>query len=356
MAFSIPTYELHVRPNYAHGSSGGTNHNAVWIFQTSSTSLSHEEGKGRIISTPLAQNGKGQSWEWWFAFEFKIDPSWDPTRQGDWGTCTFETHNDSLDQGGIGWIADFGYGTAPFQGNYTKGNYYIQLQDNFPNHLMLVLPRAAKGVWHSILIQLIFGRLDGSVSASGHPNGGKGRCRVWANGSDTPIDSGDISTLQRDTHPSTGIDTVQSRFYSNEGFYTFNTPAELIYSFSGTRVGKTLSECLGDSTITKIGDQVSNVYLGGTPNLGPSSYTTLTSRLDTDFLLPPSLGGGGAPTTLPHNGRWTDAVQWNAAGGVNTPVQDSHLGRWTAAVPWNASVEGTVLPPKTRRSLTLTPL
>ena len=302
MGFAIPTYEVHVKPNYySSADNPASNYRVVWTKHASPTTYPAPSNNGRMLQTPNSPRADlGPSgWEWWLAFEVKIDPSWDASKQGWWGTgAPANLHNTPNDvgnvngSGALGW--GWGEGTSSVQTSYVSNNWRVWAFANRPNDVLLIDDLMTKGDWHSFLVKLTLGRSDGSVSASGHPNGGNGRVLVWEDGSDTEYDSGNINTLQRAQHPVTGDWYVQTQMLVWEGFYTANSDAELILSHTAVRVGRTMAECLADSQITKVSDVVADIYDGSGTNLGPSYYTVLTSRQSTDFLLPAELGGAPA--------------------------------------------------------------
>lgn len=308
-AIIVPTYKLHVKPNYYVQSDGiAAGYRVVWVDHRSPTTNVMPNGDVRTIASPNAVHPSAvlKSWVWWLAWEMLVDPTWDPSRQGNWGTFTPNCHNSANDvgnsiHGGIGW--GFGAGTSSVQTDYIGGNLYQHIQNdftNFPSGNNLVQANLSKGVWHSVLMELTMGRIDGSVSAAGHPFSGHGRIRTWLDGSDTPVDTGPTNTLQKavknddPNSPLNGQTFVQTLMDCWSGFYSgFADSMELIISTTAVRIGRSLSECLADQPV-KVGDRVANLYDGSGTNLGPSFYETLTgaqSRTNQTFLLPPSLGG-----------------------------------------------------------------
>src|SRR3990167_2084741 len=275
MGFAIPTYEVHVKPIYSSSADNpASNYRVVWTKHASPTTYPAPSNNGRMLQTPNSPRADlGPSgWEWWLGFEGEIDPAWGASKQG-WG---------------------WGEGTSSVQTSYVSNNWRVWAFANRPNEFLVIDDLITKGDWHSFLVKLTLGRTDGSVSATGHPNGGNGRVLVWEDGSDTEYDTGNINTLQRAQHPVTGDWYVQTQLDLWEGFYTANCEAEMILSHTAIRVGRTMAECLADSQITKVADVVADIYDGSGTNLGPSFYTALTSRQSTDFLLPAELGGAPA--------------------------------------------------------------
>jgi hypothetical protein len=324
MAFAIPTYELHKQ-----AATGAT---AIWVHHTSPTIPTNTWGGIAIRSIPFAT-----SYEWWALYEFKIDTSWNTAADGAQYVLPFESHGTATDPS---WS-----GVSPMHVKYENGNLMLQHQPNSPSHEWTVISSVTKGVWHSIVGRFIYGRLDGTVSATGHPNGGMGRTRIWYDGNDTPFDTGNINNITR-----VGA-ALDANLVILEGNYSEVSQQMAIASFTAGRWGKTLSEALADSAITKTGDQ----GVGG-----GNFYTTLTSRQDTDFVLPPSLGGGTPPPTPTHLGPWVTSVQYNSDNTVAPPtVFEQHIGPWTTNLGYNSSaltVGGNlVLEAESATTLTLTP-
>lgn len=302
---ALPTYEAHVMPNhYPSTSTAADNLRNVTLYHDS-PSTSTINTYTRIIATPDAQRSETigrRSWEWWIALEMKVDSSWDSTKQGAFGSTNPGCHNLPYDvgntgSGGVGW--GFGEGTSAVQLDYISDDLNLHIQPQPPTftppNTVTAVANMTKGVWHSILLQVILGRADGTISASGHPNGGNGRIKAWIDGSDTPISSGDCSTLQRAINPANGTAYTQTLmgvwdvlFYTRQDSESF---IELIMSATAVRIGRTLAECLADRP-TLVGDLVANIYDGSGLNLGPSYYNTLVggnARTTSDFQVPPSL-------------------------------------------------------------------
>lgn len=341
MAFSIPTYELHVRPNTMHGSQTAAPSPHIFLLHTSPNTPSDNWGSDQTRKFATAS-----SYEWWGLYEIKIDSSWNTAAEGSQFSFPIDAHHHTSDPGGAS--------VASFHIKYEQGNLRLQHQPNFPNHEWTIVSSLSKGVWHSLVIRLILGRTDGTVSAVGHPNGGMGRTRIWVDGSDTPFDSGNVNNLTN----TSGV--IQNRLILLDGNYSRDISQESVSSFTAGRWASTLSAALLDSSITKTGEQVANLYDGSGVNLGPSTYTTLTSRQDTDFVLPPSLGGGSVPTTPTHLGPWTTPVQYNSENTVLPPtVTEQHVGPWVTRVEYNSGaftlLGSLVLTAESPTSLTLTP-
>lgn len=300
VAFGIPTYEIHVRPKYYNGADGAASgYRAVWLKHVSNTTSSTSNG-GRELLTPQSPRTGIKSWEWWSAWELWIDPAWDPAKQGQWGTM-HNWHTAASDVGGpcgpIGWAWPDD-GVSSFFYSFMGGNLYRGGLNGVQTALLT--QGLTKGVWHSLLTQYIGGRTDGSIPAAGHPNGGKGRVRLWLDGNDTPIDSGDTNTLRRATCPKDGIAYTQTALWMWDGFYTKNCTQDCASRFVAARFGRTLAECLADNTVRLDRTEISNILdpNGIGPDLGPSTYATLTPRTNLDFKVPTSFGGSPAVPSL----------------------------------------------------------
>ena len=298
--FPLPTYETHVRPKYYNGADGAASgYRAIWLKHKSDTTSATSNG-GRELLTPQSPRAGIKSWEWWSAWEFYVDPSWDYTKQGQWGTI-HNWHTAASDVGGacgpIGWSWPSD-GVSSVSMGYISGNLYKHISQGIGNQI--VQSALPKGQWHSILNQVILGRTDGSIPAAGHPNGGMGRWRTWLNGMNTPIDSGNTNTLRRATCPKDGVTYTQTAMWFWDGFYTKNCTQDCVSRLVAARFGRTLAECLADKTVRLDRTEISNILdpNGVGPDLGPSTYSTLTSRTNNDFRVPPTLGGSAATATL----------------------------------------------------------
>lgn len=328
---------------------------AYWRkYDTESTS---ERSTSRLILTPASTISGIKSWEWWFIGSMKV-PVGSPTTARTF--TTFNVHNTALDVGGgIGW--NYGDQVSAFQllvrPNGSQYNIWLNHSPNSPNNEFLLASNVTPGTLYTFTVQLIWGRLDQQIGlagpgvsgggVAGHPNNGYGRTRVWVNASDTPIDTGNINTLQRAVNPSDGKTYTQT---AAEG------PWDGYYGYGGSSFPTTYSL---EVTATRVGRSFGEAKLDGTNGFslleegvfaGSASVTTLTSLVDTDIALPPSLTGGSSPPPTPtsHFGRWTDSVQWNAgviAGEPETPptVNEQHLGRWSSYVEWNAAGAANIL-------------
>ena len=216
VATPLPTYRISVKPNHYSDNDGpAENYRAVWVDHSSANTSDQFPNTASVIASPMSTDPRAtkKSWVWYFAHEVMIDPSWDPSKQGAWGTTAPEGHNCAHDvgstgHGGIGW--GFGAGSASFQMDFVGGNLYQHIENAdyniFPKGRNVVAAPLSKGVWHSVLTELTLGRTDGSVPSAGHPYNGKGRVRTWMDGSDVPVDTGPTDTFQRDVNPDNGQD------------------------------------------------------------------------------------------------------------------------------------------------------
>jgi hypothetical protein len=149
--------------------------------------------------------------------------------------------------------------------------------------LDLPLPVPARDVWHTYVVDLVFGRNDGTTVRPG-------ALRVWADGVNTPvIDVSDVNTLQRYG----GV--TQKWVQVWEGDYTRALPQVARQSFVLTRIGKTLADALADRP-SAIGSTVpGQFYTGSGVDLGPPSVARIESRSATAARIPTSLGGNTSP-------------------------------------------------------------
>lgn len=274
------TYEVHIRPNhYALDDGIASNYRKLWIDHSSTNTNSGFPSVASMIATPQSTDSRAlkKSWTWWFYHDLMIDPSWDYTKQGAWGTTAPEGHNSSHDvgntgSGGIGW--GFGVGTASFQLDYVGGNLYQHIEHRDPVR-NLIAANLSKGIWHSVLTELTLGRIDGSIQTNGHPYNGNGRVRTWLNNSSTPIDTGPTNTLQRAKNPTNGVTYIQTLMdLYTAGFYTRQDNenfVELILNTTAVKVGKTKAECLADNP-KFVSVRVADHYDGSGINIGPSFY------------------------------------------------------------------------------------
>ena len=149
--------------------------------------------------------------------------------------------------------------------------------------LDLPLPVPARDVWHTYVVDLVFGRTDGTTVRPGS-------LRVWADGADTPvIDVSDVNTLQRFG----GV--TQKWLQVLEGDYTRALPEVARQSFVLTRIGKTLAEALADRPSAIGSTAPGQFYTGSGVDLGPPSVARIASRSATAARIPASLGGNTSP-------------------------------------------------------------
>lgn len=338
---TLPTVDAYVRPKYYTADERSVGYRSVWVKHVSPTTSETPNPESRMLLAPWSSRSGIKSDTWWIAMDHWVDSAWDPATQGAWGTGPLNLHNTSYDEEGIGW--NWGTGTSSIQYDYISGNFYVHIEHgNFPSSRLLVKSSYAKNTWHSILMKLTLGRTD--VTSYNGQTVSPGRVQIWLDGSDTPIDSGPTNTVQRAVNPSTGNTVLQGAMMCWGGHYTKNSTSELHLKFTAPRVGRTLSECLGDTNLTFKADWVGNILdpNGVGPDLGPSSYTIGTSRSTTDFLLPPSLGGSAPPVTPTVFGAWTTAQRINAAVESGTPDQPTTVlehfnGEWTGVQRINAT-------------------
>jgi hypothetical protein len=278
--YSIPTYAITHTPGMQWN--GYANLAQAFVFHTSPNVPSGSWGGIPVkqFRTPQADAVNG-SWEWWFLYEHYIPTDWPQASEMSMYMCGFECHTVP---GDVGWN-DGGEGvpgTAPIQTSYKGGRFHIQHEGNYPNHIFQYGPNPIpKGVWHSIAVRTIFGRMDGTVPVAGHPNNGKGRTRIYLNGTQA-LDTGDITILYR--RPSDGA--ILSKGDMFEGIYTRPPSASLVSYTTAVRMGRTLAEAQADTGTVLNGSQLADTYVGPGANLGPAFYTVQTPRTSSDFVAP----------------------------------------------------------------------
>ena len=84
----------------------------------------------------------------------------------------------------MGWD-DGASGVSSILYKMKNGTFHIQherQQDAGSGQHEFAVFAPSREVWHSLTVQHILGRLDGSVPAAGHPNGGKGRTAAGSTG------------------------------------------------------------------------------------------------------------------------------------------------------------------------------
>lgn len=340
MAFNIPYFRTTLT------ATGSDNLSAYWRKYGSPTSTTRFTGDDRLLATPAYPNTAIKSWEWWFIGSLTIPVGSNLSSRT---FTTLDLHNTASDVGGgIGW--NFGSLVSPFyftiRADGSRYRIWLNHPPNEPNNEFLLVSTVTLGARYDFVIQVIWGRLDQQIGlagpgvsgggVAGHPNNGYGRTRVWINGSDTPLDTGNINNLQRAANG--GSTYTQTAFQGPwDGYYTFGSALSTTYSLetSATRVGRSFGEAQNDSSLTLL----SSLLAGGT-----ASQTSLSALSSDDILLPSSLTGGDpTPTPSSHFGRWTAATQWNA-GVISDPpdqpptVVEGHLGRWATVTEWNADL------------------
>jgi len=130
--------------------------------------------------------------------------------------------------------------------------------------LDLPLPVPTRNVWHTYVVDLVFGRTDGTTARPG-------ALRVWADGSNTPvIDVTNVNTLQR------ADGKTQKWIQLWEGDYTRNLQSVSTVRLALTRIGTTLAQAMADRPTV--------------------NGTTVSSCLDGDYLTFPC--GGLAPLAV----------------------------------------------------------
>ena len=258
--FDIPTYELHVKPNTWDGALTGAQY--IFIYHTSPTTPTGQWG-----GTPIRQLQTATSWEWWMATEIKIDSSWNDANDGSQYALPLDLHNVP---GDVGWSS--GSGVSAVHIIYRDADLKLQHEYNSPN-MFVVVDTLSKNVWHSILMQLVLGRTDGTTPQPG-------RTKIWVDGS-LALDTGNVNNLQRFN----GVN--QAKMTVLDGNYSANINQESISYMTASRWGTTKAACLADSSITRRGAGATTIYDGSGSNLGPSTYSIITSRKSTDFISPP---------------------------------------------------------------------
>jgi hypothetical protein len=345
VAYSIPTYSITVNPKYYYASDGTIGYRAVWLKHSSANATQAPRNDGRQILAPWSVWPGRKSRVWWFALEHFVETSWNPAGQGSWGRGPINLHNSPQDEESIGWS----WGGVPSAEayDYINGQFQIAIESSsFPSQTMPLFPSYTKGVWHSHLCCLELGRVD-ITNYNGFPIQ-PGRVRVWSDGNDTPKDSGPTNTVFYLTNPANGHRVLQGVMTEWLGHYTKNSTSSLGLRATAPRLGITLGECMTDTPVL-VNSAVSDILdpNGVGPDLGPSTYSVLSSRSSSDFLLPPSLGGSTVPDpVVPKIGEWTTAIQWNASSTVTPPdvpptVVEANLGPWATATQWNAASVNT---------------
>lgn len=331
-------------------------------------------GDSRWYATPASpRSDVTKSWEYWFSGSFKV-PSNHPSSGPAY--TFFNQHNSSRDVGntgggGIGW--GFGIGVSAIRMIYVPSSdeWKLAVEPASPNNEFL-LQTINRATLYDYIVQVIWGRLDQQLGLAGpgvsgggigsHPNNGYGRVRVWVNGSNTPLDTGNINTLQRSKNPDNGTTYTQTLIDGPwDGWYTPTlSSGSPSVEVSATRVGTSFGEMIVDGQSTAFTMLSESTSDGGSQT---GSGTTLTPIDSDDFRVPTSLGGEPPPvvppTTTSNYSPWSVAEQWNASTGVTDPppdvpptVVEGNIGQWSTAAAWNAYGWLTPAPDPTAVTLT----
>lgn len=329
-------------------------------------------GGSRWFGTPASPRSDViKSWEWWFAGSFLVPAAHASAGSGftfwDIHTTSYDVGNTG--SGGIGW----GFGDLVSSVKYlyypNTNKWYLTHQPNYPNHEFLI-QTISRDVRYDFVAQVILGRLDQQLGLAGpgvsgggignHPNNGYGRTRIWANGSNTPFDTGNCDNLQRSTNPSNGTTYTQTLFAGPwDGWYTGNLSTQVSAELSATRLGRSVGEALADGSVA--GFTVLSTYTGDQGAYG--TFTDLASISSSSFLVPSSLTGEPPPVVPPtptsNFSPYSVAEQWNASTAVTDPppdipptVVERNIGPWSTRTQWNAY--GWLEPAPDPTSVTLT--
>lgn len=237
--FAMPTYEAKLTRD-----ADGSVYNQAWALCTSPTTINGSWGGTPCRDLVSPQGSSRGSWEWWCLFQIYIPSAWNVSTEGNVRTTTHDWHNAP---GDVGW-GDSASGVSAMHFKFRRNQFALQHEYSNPSSPdFLVKDAPQRDFWHSIAIHTIWGRTDGSIPSAGHPNGGKGRTRVYLNGPQV-LDTGDINILQR---RSDGV--IQKRMQVLEGGYYAHTTAGHNFQFTLSRFGRTLAEALADSQIQPSG-------------------------------------------------------------------------------------------------------
>jgi hypothetical protein len=143
------------------------------------------------------------------------------------------------------------------------------------------LPAPTRNDWHTYVVDIVFGRTDGTTARPG-------ALRVWVDGADTPaIDVHDVNTLQR-----VG-DRTQRWMQLWEGDYTQDLQQVATQDLVLTRIGRTLQEALLDRPT--LAGKSAERYSGTGENLGPPGLTAIGTVPAAATRVPASLGANDLP-------------------------------------------------------------
>ena len=281
--FDIPTWQVSSRATTGEGNPEAFQ---SWLYYSYPTTPNPADwGGGPPLAnfyTPQLDPVQG-SWEWWWLYEVFIPTNWDHSTEGTMNALSLDAHNRP---GDVGWDFQPGCasGVSSIHLRYKGGNLVLQHErqqdDNTGPNEYPIAP-ITKGAWHSVACHFILGRLDGSIPAAGHPNGGKGRTRVYLDGP-LRLDTGDINILQRDK--CTG--QVQKKMSLLQGLYNGGMSAPHTAQITAARVGKTLAQALAMSTFNfqMVFYNNSGLNPDGSPRF--HTWSQITPRTSAQFVNP----------------------------------------------------------------------
>lgn len=252
----VPTYEI------KQGAGAGIH--AIWLLHKSSTTPNQPYYPGGPLIRNLIW---ATSYEWWCLYQLYIPSSWNVGADAAQYALPLDLHAVG---GEPGWED-----VSCTHHKFENGNLMLQHRPNATfeggpgPELWTIAANPARDVWHSVASHFIFGRLDGTVPAAGHPNGGKGRTRIAYDGA-WVVDTGNINNITRRNNVNA------TRVAILEGHYSENNTVPLVSRLTAPRWGSTLPAAVSDDDIVKTGDNP----FGGT------TYSTLSSRSTADFVLP----------------------------------------------------------------------
>jgi hypothetical protein len=261
--FPIPTFRA------VGDSSNGNVFNQAWVLATSPTTPTGQWGGVPVRELQTPQASSNGSWEWWWLFQLNLT---------NWSAVGDQTYALPCDwhnvPGDVGWD-DGTSGVSSVHMKVVGGAFKLQherqQEAGSGPHEWTIISNVPRGQWHSVAVQCILGRLDGLVPAAGHPNGGKGRTRVWWNGAPV-LDTGDINIL----HHRGSV--VQKKMTVLEGMYNPNMNGQHTAEYTLCRFGRTKAEALADAAI--------NVRLVGESDTGQPVLTRIGDRSSSDFVAP----------------------------------------------------------------------
>jgi len=282
--FDVPTWEVTSKATTGEGNPEAFQ---SWLYYSYPHVPSPAAwGGGPLLAdfwTPMKDASQG-SWTWWWLQEIFIPTSWDQSTEGSMNTLGLDAHNKPE---GPGWNFEPGCasGVSSIHTRYKLGNllqqHERQQDDNMgPNEF--VIKNITKGVWHSVAYHYILGRTkDTSCNVMNHPNGGKGRTRVYVDGP-LALDTGDINILQRDK--CTG--QLQSTMSLLQGLYNGGMTAPHTARMTVARVGRTLQEALAANVFNFQMVFYNAVGLDGSGNPRFHTWTKIAPRKSDQFIMP----------------------------------------------------------------------